>query len=331
MTVSMPEALVDQAELATSKARLLRHSWPSYLLSSMLAGAFVGVAVLLMVMVSAAWIVSKGPVARLVEGSVFGVALALVVFAGAELWTGNAMTMVHGLMKRTASFGDTVAVLVGSIVGNLVGSIGFAVLVNASGVLHTGAAKGKPAVFVTAVAALVKSKAALTGGQLFFRSILCNMLVCLALWMAARTKSDAAKLIVLSWGLLAFVASGFEHSVANMTLFSLGALAHVGTWSELSRNLLWTIPGNLVGGGLIVGFSYGWLGRPVPAPAVAGAPTLTVDLGEPAPAAALVAAAPVATAPVGTASAPAAAAPAALVRRRRPKAAGAEAALGTSG
>ena len=309
MTVAISEALDDQAELATSKAQLLRRSWPSYLLSSMLAGAFVGVAVLLLVMVTAGWIVSKGAGARLVEGSVFGVALTLVVFAGAELWTGNAMTMVHGLMKRTASLGDTVAVLVGSIVGNLVGSIGFALLVNASGVMHSGAAKGKPAVFVTALAAIVKSKAALTGGQLFFRSILCNMLVCLALWMAARTKSDAAKLIVLFWGLLAFVASGFEHSVANMTVFSLGALAHVGTWSELSRNLLWTIPGNLVGGGLIVGFAYGWLGRPAPMPVLAEA-SLTVDLGEPAAAAAT---------------------PAAPARRRRTKGSEVEPALGTAG
>ena len=311
MTVGISEAMGEQADLATSKAQLLRRSWLSYLLSSMLAGAFVGVAVLLMVMVSATWIVTKGPVAKLVEGSVFGVALTLVVFAGAELWTGNAMVMVHGLMKRTASLTDTVAVWVGSFVGNLIGSIGFAVLVNASGVLHTGAEKGKPTVFVTAVAALVKSKAALTGGQLFFRSILCNMLVCLALWMAARTRSDAAKLIVLSWGLLAFVASGFEHSVANMTLFSLGALAHVGTWSELARNLMWTGPGNLVGGALIVGVAYGVLGRP--APVLAEAPALMVDLGEPAAVAA----------PDPTSGAPA--------RRRRTKPAEVEPALGSAG
>lgn len=281
MTVSISEALGEQAELATSKARLLRSRWPSYLLSSMLAGAFVGVAVLLLVMVSASWIVAKGPVARIVEGGVFGVALTLVVFAGAELWTGNAMVMVHGLMRRTASVSETLAVWVGSFVGNLVGSIGFAALVNASGVLHTGAEKGRPAVFVTAVATLVKGKAALSGGQLFFRSVLCNMLVCLALWMAARTRSDAAKLVVLWWALMAFVASGFEHSVANMTLFSLAALAHVGTWSELVRNLAYTGPGNLVGGALIVGVAYGWLGRPLPAPAAGQEPA--IDLIEPTP------------------------------------------------
>lgn len=280
MTIGIDEALREQATLAADKAQLLRRRWPSYLLSSMLAGAFVGVAVLLLVMVSGAWISTKAPVARLVEGGVFGVALTLVVFAGAELWTGNAMVMIQGVMRRTASPSETVAVWVGSFVGNLVGSVGFAVLVNASGVLHSGAEKGKPAVFVAAVASLVKGKAALSGGQLFFRSVLCNMLVCLALWMAARTRSDAAKLVVLWWALMAFVASGFEHSVANMTLFSLAALAHVGTWGELARNLLYTGPGNLVGGALIVGVAYGWLGRPVPA--VAGISGEVVEPATPA-------------------------------------------------
>ena len=78
--------------------------------------------------------------------------------------------------------------------------------------------------------------------------------------MAARTRSDAAKCIVLWWALLAFVASGFEHSIANMTTFSLAALDGSGTWSMLFRNLAWTVPGNIVGGALVVGGSYAWIG-----------------------------------------------------------------------
>ena len=70
---------------------------------------------------------------------------------------------------------------------------------------------------------IVTAKDAATGPQLFWRSVLCNALVCLALWMAARTRSDAAKLVVLWWALLAFIASGFEHSIANATTFALAA------------------------------------------------------------------------------------------------------------
>ena len=109
------------------------------------------------------------------------------------------------------------------------------------------------------------------------------MLVCLALWMAARATSDGAKLLVLWWALLAFIASGFEHSIANMTILGLAAMTGVGQWSELWRNLLYTVPGNVVGGGLFIGLAYGWLGKaaaPAPAPAVAEpapvAPTATV-------------------------------------------------------
>jgi nitrite transporter NirC len=86
------------------------------------------------------------------------------------------------------------------------------------------------------------------------------MLVCLALWMAARTRSDGAKLAVLWWALLAFVASGFEHSVANMTVFGLGIFDGTATWAQLFRNLAWTVPGNVVGGGLLVGVAYAWTG-----------------------------------------------------------------------
>ena len=86
-------------------------------------------------------------------------------------------------------------------------------------------------------------------------------LVCLALWMAGRASSDGAKLAVLWWGLLAFVGSGFEHSVANMTVFSLAVFNHQAHWSDLARNLLYTVSGNVVGGAVLVGLVYSWLGR----------------------------------------------------------------------
>jgi nitrite transporter NirC len=79
--------------------------------------------------------------------------------------------------------------------------------------------------------------------------------------MAARTTNDSAKLGVLFWGLLAFVASGFEHSVANMTVFALAILHGSAHWADLGHNLIYTIPGNIVGGGLLVAAPYALLGR----------------------------------------------------------------------
>ena len=97
--------------------------------------------------------------------------------------------------------------------------------------------------------------------DLIARAILCNWLVCLALWMSARTSNDAAKCIVIFWCLFAFIASGFEHSVANMTLLSLALLgSHPESVSLVGMfyNLLWVTVGNIIGGSIFMGLGY-WL------------------------------------------------------------------------
>ena len=259
MPIPIPDALDEATDLAVTKASQVKRL-PRYLLSSALAGAFVGVAVVLLVSVSAPLVASGNAAAKLVQGAVFGVALTLVVFAGAELFTGNAMYMLQGLVGRKVKGRDLGAVWAASLAGNVVGSIGFAALVHGAGTL---AGPGEQL-----VATVTDAKHTLAGPQLLWRSVLCNLLVCLALWMAGRTKSDAAKLVVLWWALLAFIASGFEHSVANVTIFALGVFEGSATWGELARNLLWTVPGNVVGGGVLVGLGYAYLGGRAPAPTV---------------------------------------------------------------
>ena len=219
----------------------------------MFAGVFVGVAVVLMLSVGGPLVAAQNPFAKLVMGSVFGIALTLVVFAGGELLTGNMMVMTQGALRHTVGWGRAVIVWGLALVGNLVGSVAIATLVHGAGTFSEGPG-------AKLLATTVAAKDAASGPQLFWRAVLCNALVCLGLWMAARATSDTAKLGVLWWALLAFVASGFEHSVANMTTFSLAAFEGHGTWSMLARNLAWTIPGNLVGGGLLVGAAYVYLG-----------------------------------------------------------------------
>jgi nitrite transporter NirC len=219
-----------------------------------------------------------------VQGSVFGIALTLVVFAGAELFTGNVMYMLQGLSEGTVGVGELTAVWVASLFGNLVGSIGFAAMENAGGTLAGGATPGKLGPGEALVKSIVDSKNAATGGQLFWRSVLCNALVCLALWMAGRTRSDAAKLVVLWWALFAFIASGFEHSVANMTLFGLGIFEGHANWGDLFRNLAWTVPGNIVGGGVLIGLGYAYAGRMAKdGPAAASAAAVPPASSEPVP------------------------------------------------
>ncbi|WP_051899016.1 formate/nitrite transporter family protein [Sciscionella sediminilitoris] len=256
MPLSIAEGLHAQALAAESKVASLR-SPGRYLVSAMLAGAYIGVAVVLMCTAAGALNAAHSPWTKLVQGLVFGVALTLVVFAGAELSTGNMMTMVQGISGRRTSVPAGIAVILFAFLGNLIGSVLFAWLVHASGVLTAGGTTS-----AAMLAGLVKAKAAESAGALFLRGVLCNFLVCLAVWTAARTRSDGAKLALIFWCLLAFITSGFEHVVANMTVFSLGMFdgANGATLGTFANNLLFVGLGNLVGGGLLVGASYGLLG-----------------------------------------------------------------------
>ena len=266
MPVPVSEALGVQADAAHRKIAELRRPG-RYLLSSALAGAYIGIAVVLLLAVTGPLNAAQSPWTKLVQGLVFGIALTLVVFAGGELSTGNMMTMVHGVFGRRSGVGSGVAVIVGSFAGNLVGSVVFAWVVHESGILQAGATPGHAAPAAALLAATVKTKAAESAATLFFRGVLCNFLVCLAVWTAARTRSDGAKLTLIFWCLLAFIGSGFEHVVANMTVYSLGLFENVpgATFGAFAVNLLLVGAGNLVGGGLLVGAGYGFLGRGEPA------------------------------------------------------------------
>jgi nitrite transporter NirC len=280
--IAIPDALDDQDGLAATKATQATSRRPRFAFSAVLAGAYVGVAVVLLISVSAPLVVAGSPAAKLVQGAVFGIALTLVVFAGAELFTGNVMVMLQGLVRRQVGVSKVLLVLALSLVGNLVGSLLLAGVVHGAGTLASGAG-------AEVVGSITSAKAATPGLQLFWRAVLCNMLVCLGLWMAHRTRSDVAKLVVLWWALLAFIASGFEHSVANMTIFGLGILGGTATWADLASNLGWTLSGNVVGGGIIVGLGYAWLGsRPTasrhqPVPAAGDGLDGGAHVGEPAP------------------------------------------------
>jgi nitrite transporter NirC len=137
--------------------------------------------------------------------------------------------------------------------GNLAGCVLLAGLFVAGGggqILRSGA---------TLIFDLAQAKMTAPAHALVARAILCNWLVCLALWMSARTTSDAAKCILIFWCLLAFIASGFEHSVANMTLFSIALLAEHPPAVSLAgagHNLLWVTIGNTLGGVLFVACGY---------------------------------------------------------------------------
>ncbi len=248
---TLAQAVTTQSEAAREKVLLARRPGP-YLAAATRAGAYTGAGVALMAASAGPFLAAGAPGERLVAGGVFAAALTLVVFAGAELATSAMMVLTPGVATRAVRVRDAVATLGLCLVGNLAGSMLFAWAVTQAGVLRSNGAAGEM------VASMLRAKAHETGGELFFRGVLCNVLVCAAIWACGRLRSEAGKAVILFWGILAFIASGFEHVVANMTTFSLGLFGDLGptTWADFGRNLTWVGLGNLVGGAVVVGLAY---------------------------------------------------------------------------
>ncbi|MFJ7154959.1 formate/nitrite transporter family protein [Streptomyces sp. NPDC101118] len=252
MVNSIAQNVEETSGQAEHKAHDLAHR-PRYFVSAVLAGAYIGIGEVLLLVAISPFAARGSAAVKLLEGAVFPVALTIVMFAGAQLFTSNVMVMLVGALSGRTGLGDLAAAWSLSLVGNLAGAFLFGAMVHASGVVSGGPARAM-------LAEMVHGKTALSGGQLFWRAVLCNMLVCLAVWMFTRARGDAAKIFVLWLPVAVFVAVGFEHCVANMALFSLAILDGSAGSGDLLRNLVCTVPGNVVGGGLLVGAVYWFAG-----------------------------------------------------------------------
>lgn len=254
-------AEVNQAAL--KKKGLLDRSIPSYLLAAALAGAYVGLGDVLIFAIGAPLFASSSPMTATLMGLSFGIALTLVIFAGSELFTGNNMTFTISSLTGVTTWKDTLRIWSWSYLGNFIGAMVLCLLVVGAGVFSA----------VTPDHLLIKTaakKMSLGSWQLFFRGILCNWLVCLSVWTSMRTKNDVAKLILIFWCLFAFITSGYEHSIANMTLLGLALLLpHPETVSVAGwfHNMIPVTIGNIVGGALFLGVAYWFISsnrRPTP-------------------------------------------------------------------
>jgi len=252
------ETVAQVAASARAKAGLLGHSPRQYLVLSALAGAYVGLGIVLIFAIGAPLAASGSGAVKAVMGVSFGVALTLVIFAGSELFTGNHLIMTVGAFSRTVSPSALAKVWAVSFAGNLLGSMLLALATAWSGVLG----KSPTREFVLAAVAAKMTAPAL---ELFFRGVLCNALVCLAVWMGMRAKDEVARLVLIFWCLFAFIGSGFEHSVANMTLLTLGLLLPhdpaLVSWMGFARNLAVVTAGNIVGGALLIGLPYWYIAQ----------------------------------------------------------------------
>ena len=244
------------------KSRFLRDNPLGFWISSMMAGIYVGFGILLIFSIGSALDPSVRPLAM---GASFGLALILVVFAGSDLFTGHTMSLTISGLQSGTSWNNVLTIWAVSWLGNLVGALFLAALfVGGGGGLITSAASE----LVYKVAAAKMNADAV---PLICRAILCNWLVCLAVWMSMRITSEAGRMIAIAWCLFAFIGSGYEHSIANMTIFGVALFSkHPDsvTWAGMMWNLFWVTIGNTIAGALFMAGAY-WVASKQPAATLA--------------------------------------------------------------
>jgi len=235
----------------------------SLTLLGVLAGAFVGLGAMMFTLVASDTALGFAAT-RLLGGLAFSLGLVLVTVAGAELFTGNnllAMAWADGCVSTRQVLRNWGV----ACVANFAGAAGLALLVwlTGQGDFNDGNV-GRTAVRIAV------AKAHLPIVEAFFRGVLCNVLVCMAVWMALAGRSVVDKAVAIVFPITAFVAAGFEHSIANMYFLPLGMLmgAPVSA-ADLAHNLVPVIAGNLVGGSVLVALVYYMIyirGQRVPQP-----------------------------------------------------------------
>ncbi|MVX62758.1 formate/nitrite transporter family protein [Clostridium chromiireducens] len=208
---------------------------------------------------------------KVLAGAVFGTGLMLVLIAGGELFTGNTM-MIAGVLDKKVSIKAMLKNWFYVYVGNFIGSVFIAYMMNKSGLFNSG-----DSMLGAVTMKIAAYKVGLTFTQGLFLGIMCNWLVCLAVWMAYGAKDMTGKILAIFFPIWLFITSGFEHCVANMYYIPAGILAknskaltdaalvlgvtpekleHLNWETFFIKNLIPVTLGNIIGGGILVGVVY---------------------------------------------------------------------------
>lgn len=258
---------VSDSGIAKAEGKTLR-----LLIWALLAGAYIAFGAQASQMVSFNLLADPDSlgVGRLVSAAVFPVGLMMVVLCGAELFTGNCL-MIIGVLDRKIRISGMLRNWVLVYLGNFLGALLVVALMKSAGLWGTGSGLLGASVIKTA-----QAKVQLSFGQAFVRGILCNWLVCLAVWMSTGARETVSKIFAIWFCIGLFVISGFEHSIANMYFIPAGIAAAADSGlaqlagcdvsvltvgNFLIKNLLPVTLGNILGGGLFVGMVYWFTGR----------------------------------------------------------------------
>lgn len=246
------------AKKAQAKVALLNESKLKYIVSAMFAGLLVGMGCILVYSVGGMLHAEHSPFTKIAVGLSFSFALSLILVLGYELFTSNTMVMTVGALDKKTTMKNWFSILTFSYIGNFLGALLISILFVATGLTDKGTA-------IEYFAYVATAKVSGTALQLFAKGILCNILVCGAVLSAYKLKNEMAQLFMALICLYAFVTSGFEHCIANMTvlittLLSPGSVGVI-TASQALYSTVFVTLGNIVGGAVFYGIATYFLSK----------------------------------------------------------------------
>lgn len=228
---------------AEAKVKMLDQHFGKFFLRAVVAGFFIVCAMIFSNVVAVTFLNSDPAMGKFLAAIVFSLAVLLIVFVGGELFTGNNFTMAFGAFDKKVSWKDVIRVWIVSYFGNLVGCVVLALIFVLAG------ASGTKEYYKT----VMDAKVAISVNETFFRAVLCNFFVCLAVVCNTRCKGESLKFLMIVMCIGTFVISGFEHCIANMATFSTALmLGHEYSIGRLLGCLAVDTVGNIIGGGFLL-------------------------------------------------------------------------------
>ena len=220
-----------------------------YAASSLLAGMYISFGGFVAFTLGAVFFAGESASwTKAVQAFAFSAALSLVVMAGAELFTGNNFVMAAAALRKEVSWKDAGKLWLICWSGNFLGSV-----ITVAAFMVTGIPTGMLADYFGQIAA---AKVGIAPFPLLIRAVLCNILVCLAVWCSIKMKSESGKLIMVFWCIFVFMVCGFEHSIANMSIVGIGVAAGAVSVGQYFYSVLLATVGNMIGGIFFVAIPY---------------------------------------------------------------------------
>lgn len=227
--------------LAENKANTCKNQPYKFILRGIMAGFYLVVAIILSYTSGALMNNISVEIGKITSAMTFSIALALICFLGGELFTGNNLVMGIGAYSKKTSYKDLLRVFAFTYIGNLIGNIAISFLFVKSG--------SNTSLLLEYMHPIIEGKLSLSPSEMLIKGILCNFIVCISVMASIKMKEEGAKMTVMFWCIFAFVIAGFEHSIANMGIFSIGyfLMGELPIY-DVINSMFWVTIGNVLGG-----------------------------------------------------------------------------------